>query len=87
MSARKTFSLPEDLARAIEREAARQGTPESAVAREAFQEYLASRSTSKLARWVGKGRSTKDIKDIDHEGLHEEIVQILEDRSDAEHRT
>jgi metal-responsive CopG/Arc/MetJ family transcriptional regulator len=84
MSARKTFSLPEDLARAIEREATRQGTPESAVAREAFQEYLASRSTSKLARWVGKGRSTKDI---DHEGLHEEIVQILEDRSDAEHRT
>ncbi|MBI4729408.1 MAG: ribbon-helix-helix protein, CopG family [Acidobacteria bacterium] len=75
MTTRKTFSLSDDLARALEREAESQGRPESALVREGMQQYLASLSTSKLARWVGKGRSQEPL---DHESLHEGLVDILE---------
>lgn len=77
MTTRKTFSVPDDLARALEREAASQGRPESALVREGMQQYLASLSTSKLALWVGRGRSEEPL---DHESIHESLVEILEEK-------
>lgn len=53
MTTRKTFSLPDDLARALERVAERESKAESAVVREALEPYLAARSASKLHLWVG----------------------------------
>lgn len=82
-SARKTFNLTEDLARAVAREAARQGRPESAIAREAFEEYLTARSSSKLKTWVGKGRSERAIR---HEQLHDELAEVLAERDETERR-
>lgn len=74
MTRRKTFSLPDDLAKALERAASREGRAESALVREGIQQYLASKSTSKLALWVGKGRSSEAL---DHEALHEALVEVL----------
>ena len=79
MTTRKTFSLPDELAHALEREASSRGKPESALVREAMQQYLASQSTSKLSLWVGKGRSKKQP---DHKS-DAELVAILEKK----HRT
>lgn len=75
MTTRKTFSLPDDLARALERESISQGKPESALVREGMQQYLSGLSTSKLSLWIGKGRSNKPL---DHEKTHEEIVKSLD---------
>ena len=74
MTARKTYSMPDDLARSLEREAARRGLPESAIVREGMQQYLASRRQSKLSTWVGKGSSDAPL---DHNDLHGELAEIL----------
>lgn len=74
MTTRKTYSMPDDLARSLEREAARRGLPESAIVREGMQQYLASRRTSKLSTWVGKGSSDAPL---DHDDLHTELTEIL----------
>ncbi|MFA5889539.1 MAG: ribbon-helix-helix protein, CopG family [Actinomycetota bacterium] len=59
MTIRKTFSLPDDVARALERAARAEGKAESAVVREALESYLVARNTSKLHLWVGKGRAVR----------------------------
>ncbi|HEX9706198.1 MAG TPA: ribbon-helix-helix protein, CopG family [Steroidobacteraceae bacterium] len=75
MTARKTFSLPDDLAQGLEREAARQGRDQSAIVRDGIEMYLASQQSPKLDGWVGKGRSKRPV---DHEALHEELAEVLE---------
>ncbi|MHB8512541.1 MAG: ribbon-helix-helix protein, CopG family [Actinomycetota bacterium] len=75
MTVRKTYSLPDDLANAIDREATRQGKPSSAIVRESVQQYLASQTSSKLSLWVAS-KGTK--RPVDHENLHDELVTILE---------
>lgn len=75
MTTRKTFSLPDELAKALEREASGQGKPESALVREGMQQYLDSLSTSKLSAWIGKGKSGKRVE---HERIDKDLVEILE---------
>lgn len=75
--------MPDELARALEREAPRQGVPESALVREGMQQYLASLSTSKLALWMGKGRSKRTVR---HDTDHEELVDVLEKKHPARRR-
>jgi hypothetical protein len=76
MTIRKTFSLPDELARALEREASAQGKPESAIVREGMAEYLATRSSSRLSEWVGKGRSAPGSR-LDDDA---ELTAILEEK-------
>lgn len=75
MTSRKTFSLPDELARRLEQEAARQGRDQSAVVREGIEMYLASQRSPKLDGWMGKGRSDRPL---DHEALHDEVAAVLE---------
>lgn len=77
MTSRKTFSLPDQLARRLEYEAARQGRDQSAVVRDGIEMYLAAQRSPKLAGWMGKGKSERAL---DHEAVHEELVKVLEDK-------
>ncbi|MGH2512819.1 MAG: ribbon-helix-helix protein, CopG family [Candidatus Limnocylindrales bacterium] len=55
---RTTISLPDDLAAALEREAARRRVPVSRIAREAIEERLGrSRDGSRTLPFVALGRS------------------------------
>jgi len=75
MTARKTYSLPDALASAVDREAARQGLPASTIVREGMERYLSSLRESNLDDWIGKGRSGGSL---DHEDLHEAVTEVLE---------
>lgn len=75
---RMTISLPDDVARALEREARRQGTSSSAVAREAIVERLHLHAGERQLPFAALGRS----------GTHDTVRradEILAAEWDADH--
>lgn len=79
MTSRKTFSLPDDLAWRLEREAQRQGRDQSAVVRDGIEAYLLAQQSPKLAGWVGKGASKGPAPG----DIHDELTAILENKHGA----
>lgn len=78
-AARKTYSLPADLAREVADLARADDRPESAVVREALERYFADRPKSALPRFVGMAASVT----TDPRPAREQIADLIGADHDA----